>query len=96
MKRLEIFGNHSVQEEVVAALEAVVPGLRYTLLPTVQGRGGDDWKLGTTVWPEENFLLVTYLPDAGAAASVAAVRQVKIRFPKEGLKAFASEASEEL
>lgn len=95
MKRLEIFANQSVQEELIAALETAVVGLRYTLVPVVQGRGGDDWKLGTTVWPEENFLLVCYLGDDTAAAAINAVRQVKQQYPKEGLKAYSSEASEE-
>jgi hypothetical protein len=95
MKRLEIFANQSVQEELVAALEAAVAGLRYTVVPDVHGRGGDDWKLGTTVWPEENFLLVCYLTDDTVSAATDAVRQVKVRYPKEGLKAYTSEATEE-
>lgn len=96
MKRLEIFANQSVQEELVAALEAAVTGFRYTLVPVVQGRGGEDWKLGTTVWPEENFLLISYLKPHQSGPAVSAVREVKARYPKEGLKAFTVEAVEEL
>ena len=61
MKRLEIIANLSVQEAILTKLEASVAGFQYTLLPVVHGRGPDDRKLGTTVWPEENFVLFTYL-----------------------------------
>jgi len=96
MKRLEIIANQSMREEITDAIEAAVPEYRYTLIPEVQGRGHGDWKLGTTVWPEENFLMVTYLADAEVGLAVAAVAGVKAQHPDEGIKAFTSEASEEV
>ena len=88
MKRIEIIANRSVEEEITAALESRIPGLRYTLLPVVHGRGRRDYRLGTATWPEENFMLVSYLEDERAALAEAAVKAVKARFPTEGIKLF--------
>jgi hypothetical protein len=40
------------------------------------------------VWPEQNIVLFTYLEDDEAALAEQAARQVKARFPKEGMKIF--------
>ncbi len=85
MKRLELIANKSVQEEVVRTLEAGVRGLRYTLIPVAHGRGPDDWKLGTTVWPEENFVLFTYQDDKIIEAILELVASLKKQFPREGI-----------
>jgi len=85
MKRLELIANQSVQEEMIQTLEAGVPGLRYTLIPVAHGRGPDDWKLGTTVWPEENFVLFTYQEDEVVETLLALIAEVKAQFPKEGI-----------
>lgn len=88
MKRLEIIGNRSIQEEVLGALEEAAEGLRYTLLPVVHGRGKADRRLGTTVWPEENFLVLSYLEDGPADLAREAVLGLKARYPREGLQVF--------
>jgi len=85
MKRLELIANQSVQDEAVLAFENGIPGLRYTLIPVAHGRGPDDWKLGTTVWPEENFILITYQDDSIIEKLLAIVAELKVQFPKEGI-----------
>ena len=85
MKRLELIANKSVQEEIVKTLEAGVAGLRYTLIPVAHGRGPDDWKLGTTVWPEENFILITYQDDETVQWILELVASLKKQFPREGI-----------
>jgi hypothetical protein len=85
VKRLELIANQSVQEEVILALEGGVPGLRYTLIPVAHGRGPNDWKLGTTVWPEENFVLFTYQEDEVVATLLELIAALKREFPKEGI-----------
>jgi len=92
MKRVEVIANQSVQEELVQTLEAGVPGLRYTLIPVAHGRGPEDWKLGTTVWPEENFVLFTYQEDEVAATLVALIGKLKQEFPKEGITVWTTRA----
>jgi hypothetical protein len=86
MKRVEIVANQSVQEELITALEAGIPGLCYTVIPVAHGRGPDDWKLGTVTWPEENFVLFTYQEERNAAEVARIVRDLKKQYPKEGVK----------
>ena len=86
MKRLEIVANQSVQEEVTQALETGLPGVTYTLIPVAHGRGGDDWRLGNTTWPEENFVLFTYQDDAVVDRALGVLRDLKTKFPREGMK----------
>lgn len=88
MYRAEIIANRSIHDEVVAALEAGVPEIRYTLIPDIQGRGKADRKLGTVTWPELNFMLFAYVDDGEVAAIRAIVDDIKRQFPNEGMKVF--------
>jgi len=88
MRRVEIIASESMQAEIVAALSGAVPGIEYTLTLNVQGVGRRSKKEGTNVWPEENFVLFSYLEAAQAEAALAAVAEVKRRFPREGISAF--------
>ena len=88
MKRIEIIANLSVQEDLVMKLEEAVSCFQYTVLPVVHGRGLSDRKLGTTVWPEENFVLFSYLEESDADKALGAVAEVKVRYPREGIKVF--------
>jgi hypothetical protein len=87
MKRLEIFANLSVKDDIVRGLETL-NGFKYTVVPVVHGKGGDDWKLGTIVWPEENFLLVSYLDDAMVPLARGYLSSLKQRYPHEGITFF--------
>jgi len=92
MKRVELFANRSVESEIIEALEQNVEDFFYTLLPQIHGRGKTKYRLGTSTWPEMNFMLISYLEDADAAKAQAAIRKVKERFPGEGIKFFMIEA----
>ena len=88
MKRMELIANRSVEAEITTALESRIPDFYYTLHPVVHGKGSHDYRLGTATWPEENFLLLSYLDTEAAAQAKAAVNEVKARFPTEGIKLF--------
>jgi hypothetical protein len=88
MKRLELIANRSVENEIIEALEEVISDFYYTLLPEIHGKGKTKYRLGTPTWPELNFLLISYLDDEDAVKAKAAVRGVKERFPREGIKLF--------
>ena len=88
MHRLEIIANASVREELEEALELAVPGFAYTVIPQAQGRGERDRKLGTSTWPELNFILIAYLSDDDYPAARKAVTSVRERFPREGIAQF--------
>ncbi len=88
MHRIEIVANRSVKEEIVEGLEESIQGALYTVIPEVEGRGKRDRKLGTTTWPELNFVLFAYVPDDKVAAVKAMIAEVKRRFPNEGVALF--------
>jgi hypothetical protein len=94
MKRLELIANHSVEEDIVNSLEEKIRDFYYTKIPSVHGRGKSAYRLGTATWPEENFMLISYLEDQDARAAAALVEEVKRRFPGEGIKLFIIKAEE--
>jgi hypothetical protein len=93
MKRLEAIANQSVREELMDELELSVPGIEYTLIPIVHGKGKRKHKEGTRTWPETNFLVLSYLEDGDAEKAALAIRSVASRFPAEGICAALSEVS---
>ena len=88
MYRAEIVSNQSVQDDITERLEKEIPGIQYTLIPEVQGRGLKTKKLGDTVWPEMNFILFAYIEDEDAKKVKDVIAQVKERFPNEGISLF--------
>jgi len=92
MKRMELIANRSVENEIMEALEENIQDFHYTLLPEIHGKGKTKFRLGTATWPELNFLLISYLDDISANKAKAAIRGIKEKFPKEGIKLFIIEA----
>lgn len=86
--RCEIIANNSVEDDIVEVLETACPGILYTILPSVHGRGKNDRKLSSTTWPETNFILFTYVTKDKLDGVRMAVRAVKERFRGEGIKLF--------
>jgi HAE1 family hydrophobic/amphiphilic exporter-1 len=89
--KAEIISNQSVQDDIIDLLEQVIPDIRYTVIPTVQGRGGDSYKLGTVTWPEQNFMMLAYITKEQAPLMQGAIAALKKKFPKEGIKLFITE-----
>jgi len=94
MKRMEIIANRSVEAEIIEALESAVADFCYTILPRIQGKGKAGYRLGTAIWPELNFYLISCLGDEDAGKARSAVATVKERFPREGIKLFVTEVRE--
>ncbi len=88
MNRIEIISNRSVQTDIIEALEAAISDFYYTVLPVVQGRGRQRRRLGTAIWPEENFMLIAYADDGAAEEARRVIADIKRRFPNEGIKLF--------
>ncbi|MDR1904850.1 MAG: hypothetical protein LBQ88_21530 [Treponema sp.] len=94
MKRLEIIANQSVQENILQRLETHIEGFSYTLIPVVHGKGKNCARLGTAIWPEENCMIISYLPDQMADLAASLVEAVKRLFPQEGIKLFVIETNQ--
>ncbi len=86
--RIEIVSNQSVQDEIIELMEQEIPEIEYTIIPTVQGRGKSSRKLGDTTWPEQNFVLFSYVQREVAIKVKAVIAAVKKRFPTEGITFF--------
>ena len=86
--KAEIISNQSVEDDIIEQLEQEIPGLEYTVLPEVQGRGKNTKKLGDTVWPEMNFVLTAYVTESSAEMVRQCVDRVKAKFPREGINLF--------
>lgn len=92
MKRIEIFANVSVRDALFDAFAERGVARRFTLIPVVHGIGSSGSRFGDEVWPEENFMLIVYCPDAEAENIREAVREVKAAFENEGVKLFEIDA----
>ena len=92
MTRCEIIANQSVQEEITLLLEEYIPDCLYTVIPGVTGRGKNSYKLGSSTWPEMNFILLTYVEDSKVQTVKDIIKAVKNKFAGEGIKLFCVKA----
>lgn len=88
MKRIEIFGNRSVQDDLVAQLDEALPDFYFTLVPLAHGVGSSKPRMGTAIWPEENFILIVYDEESRIERIKDIVDALKKRYPREGIRCF--------
>ena len=88
MKRMELIANHSVEKEIIKGLEEKIDDFYYTLISNVHGRGKKEYRMGTSTWPEENFIVISYMDENKAKLAEQLVKEVKLQFPDEGIKLF--------
>ncbi len=91
MKRIEIIGNKSIEEDLFDNFRKKDIVKNYTKIPVVHGVGTSGPKNGDVVWPEENFMLIIFCSESEAKKILNAVKEVKSYFTDEGLKLFESE-----
>ncbi len=89
--RVEIVANQSVEDDIAELLEHNIPELEYTVIPTVHGQGLHTKKLGSSTWPEQNFLMFSYVDKEKAAAIKDIITKIQAKFPKEGISFFCVE-----
>jgi hypothetical protein len=88
MIRIEIFANHSVEEDILDALSKEQVGKYYTKIPNIYGVGSSGPRMGDAVWPEENFSLVIWCEQDEAEIIKRVIDGVKEKFHDEGIKLF--------
>jgi len=88
MIRIEIFANHSVEENILDALAKKQVGKYYTKIPNIYGVGSSGPRMGDAVWPEENFSLIIWCEKEEADIIKKAIDEVKEKFHDEGIKLF--------
>ena len=94
MIRLEIIANHSVEENIIEALNKEGAGKYYTKYPTIYGVGTSGPRMGDAIWPEQNFSLVIWCEKEEAKLIRRAVKAVKQQYPDEGIKIYGVMGSE--
>ena len=90
LKRVEIIANHSVEQDIMDALEEKKLADYFTKIPSVHGRGNSDPKRGDHIWPEENFILIIYCEEKQAGEIERQVENLRDIFPDEGICCFVS------
>lgn len=88
MKRIEIFSNRSIEEDMFEAFEKAGIVKHYTKIPVVLGVGNSGPRMGDHIWPEENFMLVVYCEDEEAESIHRIIGELKEFFVNEGIKIF--------
>jgi hypothetical protein len=88
MKRLEVIGNRSIEEDMFDVFKRYDVVHYYTKVPVVHGAGNSGPRMGDHVWPEENFILIIYCDDAEAEKIRQAIEDLKLFFKDEGIKLF--------
>ncbi len=96
MTRIEVVANQSVQPDLIEAFDRAVPGGYYTLWRGVLGRGSQGTRRGDPIWPEQNLVLMAYIPDTAVMALRTSLMDLKGRFPREGITLFEIPGAQEV
>ena len=88
LRRCEIIANQSVEDDIIEILEKTIPDFEYTIDENLFGKGKNSRKLGDSVWPEMNFVMIAYIDEKSVAVVHECVNQIKMKFPKEGINLF--------
>jgi hypothetical protein len=88
MKMLIIVYNDAIDETIITAFkEAQVKG--YTKWKETLGEGDEtEPKLGTHYWPGRNNVLAVVLEDEKVSDIKGIIKELKIKYPKSGIKTF--------
>ena len=93
MNRIEIIFNQSIEEDVFLALKDIPEAQFFTLIPTAYGKGYTNPKMGDSIWPEENKVMIIYTKSDKAVKKIKkALKDVRERFVNEGLAYFVIES----
>ena len=88
MKRIEIFANRSIQEDMFDAFAKAEIVKHYTLFPVVLGSGKSGPRMGDHIWPEENFSIIIYCENEESVKIKSIIVELKNFFTNEGIKLF--------
>ncbi len=78
----------AVQDDILDALAFYEVPPHYTIIGSVYGRGNTTPKLGDSVWPEENFLLIMYCDQELVQRIEQAIELVRKKYDHEGIGFF--------
>jgi len=89
MKRIELIFSQAIEEDILDALKPIPEAQFFSLIPGVKGRGYTTPKMGDSIWPEINELMIIYCMNDGATAAIeAAIKKLQAKYTNEGLAMF--------
>jgi hypothetical protein len=87
MKMLIIVYNDAIDETIITAFKEAQMG--YTKWKETLGEGDEtEPKLGTHYWPGRNNVLAVVLEDEKVPIITNIIKELKIKYPKSGIKTF--------
>lgn len=89
MKAIFIIHNQAYSDEILTILEQF--GQRgFTRWTEVQGRGGSEGipHLGNHAWPEQNYAVISFVPDEKVQGILDALKATDEATPDLGIRAF--------
>ncbi len=89
MIRLEIIAHEALEEPLMDEFTMGKEGRSFTLFRRAAGRGRSGSAFGDEVWPESNVMMILFLEEHEEALVRARIQNIRRRFPRLGLAAFA-------
>ena len=80
------FAAQAVEQDILDAFEVFDVPQRYTIIPMAKGRGKTTPKLGDSVWPEENIIMIVYCDDDVVARIEQALELVRKKYHQDGIE----------
>ncbi|GMO63620.1 MAG: hypothetical protein Ta2A_10810 [Treponemataceae bacterium] len=92
--RLELTMSQAIEDDFLTDVDFAVPGIKYTQIADVAGRGYSVPKLGSAIWPQLNTMFIIYCTEEEAERVFSVVKGLRKRYADEGFACFKSEAEE--
>lgn len=96
MKRVDIFINQSITEDLSDLLKEANLMEAYTRWTPVFGTGHSGPREGSSIWPETNSAVLLFIEDDQISVLKTIIKSLKENYPDEGLKCFISQGPEEI
>ena len=92
LKRVELIFSAAVDEDFMDGFKKKGIGAHYTKISGVTGAGFSNPKLGDSVWPQLNEMIIVYCSKDEAEKIVDLAKGLREKYPMEGIACFVSKA----
>lgn len=92
LKRVELIFSAAVDEDFMDGFKKKGIGAHYTKISGVTGAGFSNPKLGDSVWPQLNEMIIVYCSKDEAEKIVDLAKDLREKYPMEGIACFISKA----
>lgn len=92
LRRVELIFSAAVDEDFMDGFKKNKIGAHFTKLSGVTGAGFSNPKLGDSVWPQLNEMIIVYCSKDEAEKIVDLAKKIRDKYPMEGIACFISKA----